>query len=572
MTSAPDPADLEPLVVSKRGPALLADPALNKGTAFSTAERDALGLHGLLPVHVETIEERADRVRSQLDAEPDPLRKHQLLRSVQDDDETLFLRVLLDDITTLLPIVYTPTVGEACQNFSRIYQHPRGLFLSYPEAGRIREMLRSIPNDRAIEVIVVTDGERILGLGDQGADGLGIPIGKLSLYSACGGIDPDATLPIVLDVGTNNEARRNDPEYLGWRHERIVGPDYDAFVEEVVQAVIDVFPDVLFQFEDFAEHHAHLLLDRYRDRLCTFNDDIQGTATVALAAALSALRQTGRRLADQRVVIVGAGSAGSGIAEQLVAGMVDDGATEAAARAAMFMVDRPGLLLADMDGLEPFQVPLAQDPAAVASWTLATPGVPTLTDVIANARPSILIGVTGVFGLFDEAVIGAMAAADAAPIIFPLSNPTSRAEATAADVLRWTDGRALVATGSPFDPVVHDGVTHAIAQSNNAYIFPGIGLGVRAVGATRVNDAMFMAAARALAEAAGATEPGDPILPALTEIRAVSRAIAVAVARQACADGLAPAATDAEIEALVDAKVWVPEYRPTVPANDPTTP
>ncbi|MFN8017157.1 MAG: NAD-dependent malic enzyme [Acidimicrobiales bacterium] len=536
-----------PLPVTKRGAALLADPALNKGTAFSVEERDAFGLHGLLPVHVETIEARADRVRAQLDAEPDPLRKHQLLRAVQDDDETLFLRVLLDDITTLLPIVYTPTVGEACQNFSRIYQHPRGVFLSYPEVDRIREILRSVPNDRAIEVIVVTDGERILGLGDQGADGLGIPIGKLSLYSACGGIDPDATLPIVLDVGTNNEERRNDPEYLGWRHERIVGPDYDAFVEEVVAAVIDVFPDVLFQFEDFAEHHAHLLLDRYRDRLCTFNDDIQGTATVALAAALSALRRTDRRISEQRVVIVGAGSAGSGIAEQIVAGMVDEGISDADARRQMFMVDRPGLLLADMDGLEPFQVPLAQAPDAVAGWDLAEPGVPSLADVIRNARPSILIGVTGVFGLFTEEVVRAMAEADEAPVIFPLSNPTSRAEATAEDVLRWTEGRALVATGSPFAPVTIDGTTHVIAQSNNAYIFPGVGLGVRAVGARRVSDAMFMAAARALAEASAPagesapavsstpTSPGaagggggggamvDAILPPLTSIREVSR-------------------------------------------------
>ncbi len=388
----------------------------------------------------------------------------------------------------------------------------------------------------------------------------GIGSGALTLYGG--------TTNIRLDVGTNNEARRADPEYLGWRNERIVGPEYDAFVEEVVASVIDVFPDVLFQFEDFAEHHAHPLLDRYRDRLCTFNDDIQGTATVALAAALSALRQTGRHLRDQRIVIVGAGSAGSGIAEQLIAGMVAEGLDEVDARAQMFLVDRPGLLLADMDDLETFQVPLAQAPGAVAGWSLAAPGVPSLVDVIANAEPSILIGVTGVFGLFTEEVVRAMAAADAAPIIFPLSNPTSRAEATAEDVLRWSDGRALVATGSPFDPVTFEGTTHTIAQSNNAYIFPGVGLGVRAVGARRVSDAMFMAAARALAEAADASEPGDPILPPLPAIREVSRAIAVAVARQAVADGLAPAATDAEVEALVDAKAWQPEYATYVPQQE----
>jgi len=563
-------ATTDPISVSKRGTALLSDPALNKGTAFTISERDAFGLHGLLPVHVETIEDRADRVRAQLDAEPDLLRKHMLLRAVQDDDETLFLRVLLDDIEGLLPIVYTPVVGAACQNFSRIYQHPRGLFLSYPEVDRITEMLRSIPNDRRVEVIVVTDGERILGLGDQGADGLGIPIGKLSLYSACGGIDPDATLPIVLDVGTNNTDRREDPEYLGWRHERVVGPDYDAFVEAVVQAVIEVFPDVLFQFEDFAEHHAHLLLDRYRDRLCTFNDDIQGTATVALAATLSALRQTNRHLADQRIVIVGAGSAGSGIAEQIIAAMVADGRTDAEARARFFMVDRPGLLLDDLGGLEPFQVPLAQSRASVADWTLDDPSTVSLLDVIRNARPSVLIGVTGVFGLFTEDVVRAMADADDSPIIFPLSNPTSRAEATAADVLAWTDGRALVATGSPFDPVEIGGVTHTIAQSNNAYIFPGIGLGVRASGATRVSDEMFMAAAHALAASVDARRPGDSILPPLSEIRVVSRAIAIAVGAQAQAQGLAPSTTTTELEAAVDAKTWQPEYLPYVPAQQLT--
>lgn len=557
----------DPIEVTKRGSALLADPALNKGTAFTIEERDAFGLHGLLPYHVETLEERADRVRSQLEAEPDLLRKHMLLRGVQDDDETLFLRVLLDDIQTLLPIVYTPVVGEACQNFSRIYQHPRGLFISYPEADRIVDMLRSIPNDRQIEVIVVTDGERILGLGDQGADGLGIPIGKLSLYSACGGIDPDATLPIVLDVGTNNEARRNDPEYLGWRHERVVGPDYDAFIERFVTAVMEVFPDVLFQFEDFAEHHAHLLLDRYRDRLCTFNDDIQGTATVALAAVLSALRSTDRELKDQRIAIVGAGTAGTGIAEQLVAAMVAHGLTEAEARSRFFLVDRHGLMFDDQEGLEPFQVPLAQPRSAVDGWALADPSEASLVEVITHAKPSILIGVTGVFGLFTEEVVRAMAAADDRPVIFPLSNPTSHAEATAEDVLTWTDGRAIVATGSPFDPVTVGGTTYTIAQSNNSYIFPGIGLGVRASGATRVSDAMFMAAAHALADHVDAKAPGESILPPLSAVRDVGRAIAIAVGQAATADGLAPACSDDELIAKVDAKMWEPAYVPYIAAD-----
>ncbi len=554
----------DPHRVRGRGVDILVDPLLNKGTAFTPSERDALGLHGLLPTHVETIEQRADRVRAQLALETSDLGRHMLLRSVQDYDETLFLRVLLDDLPGLVPIVYTPVVGEACQNFSRIYQHHRGLFLSYPDAGRMEEMLRGVPHE-SVAVIVVTDGERILGLGDQGSDGLGIPIGKLSLYSACGGIDPATTLPIVLDVGTDNEERRNDPDYLGWRHERIAGPDYDAFVESFVQAVRRVFPDVLLQWEDFAEHHAHLLLDRYRDALCTFNDDIQGTATVALAAVLSGLRRTRRAITDERVVVVGAGTAGSGIAEQLVAAMVDAGASEAEARSRLFLVDREGLLTGDMDGLLAFQAPLAQAPAAVAGWEVDDPGTIALLDVVRNARPSVMIGVTGHPGVFTEEVVRAMAAGVDQPIVMPLSNPTSRAEATPSDVLTWSDGRALVAMGSPFAPVTLDGVTHTIAQSNNAYVFPGVGLGVIASGATRINDAMFMAAAHALASAVDAGSTGTGLLPPLADIRDVSRRIAIAVGSRAQLDGLAPETTEAQLVAAIDATMWRAEYRPVLP-------
>ncbi len=559
------PVSPDPRAVHQRGLAILADPLLNKATAFTTEERDALGLHGLLPTHVETIEERADRIRAQLELEPTPLGKHVLLRDVQDYDETLFLRVILDDIVDLLPIVYTPTVGEACQKFSRIYQHHRGLFLSYPDRDRLEEMLRSVPHEE-VAVIVVTDGERILGLGDQGADGLGIPIGKLSLYSACAGIDPATTLPIVLDVGTNNVERRDDADYLGWRHERVTGQDYDDFVEAFVQAVTTVFPDVLLQWEDFAEHNAHRLLDRYRDRLCTFNDDIQGTATVVTAAALSAMRQSGRELGDQKVVVVGAGSAGTGIAEQIVAAMVDHGRSEAEARSRFFMVDRVGLLTSDMDDLLPFQSPLAQAPEAVAGWDLAEAGTIGLLDVVRNAEPSILIGVTGVPGIFTEEVIRAMAAGNEAPVVLPLSNPTSRAEATAPDVIAWTDGRALVATGSPFDPVEHDGTTFHIAQSNNSYIFPGVGLGVRAAKARRVSDEMMMAAATALAASVDAEARGDSLLPPLTAIRDVSRAIAVAVAQKAVEQGLAPPAANDEVASAVDQMMWDAAYVPFVVA------
>jgi malate dehydrogenase (oxaloacetate-decarboxylating) len=553
----------EPLHVAERGIQVLADPLLNKGTAFTIVERDELGLHGLVPTNVETIEQRADRVRSQLALAESDLAKYALLRNVQDYDETLFLRLLLDDLVGLMPLVYTPVVGQGCQMFSRIYQHHRGLFLSYPDAERMEEMLRSIPHEE-VAVIVVTDGERILGLGDQGSDGLGIPIGKLSLYSACGGIDPATTLPIVLDVGTNNEQRRNDPDYLGWRHERVVGPDYDAFVETFVQAVKNVYPDVLLQWEDFAEHHAHKLLDRYRDRLCTFNDDIQGTATVALAAVLSGLRQSKRKIADQRVVIVGGGSAGTGIAEQLVAAMVAEGLSEADARSRFYLVDRVGLLTDDMDDLLAFQTPLAQAAGAVASWDLAEAGTIGLLDVVRNATPSVMIGVTGVPGLFTEDVVRAMAAGNDQPIIMPLSNPTSRAEATAEDVLTWTDGRALVATGSPFDPVTLNGVTYKIAQSNNAYIFPGVGLGVRASKANRVSDAMFMAAAHALAASVDAENIGESLLPPLADIRSVSRSIAVAVGAQAQEEGLAPATTPEDLADAIDSMIWRAEYRPYV--------
>lgn len=558
MATSPDPRHVEP-----RGVDLLRQPLLNKGTAFSVDERDRYGLHGLLPTHVETIEQRVARVRSQLDYAPTDLAKHVLVRGVQDYDETLFLRLLVEDVSGLLPIVYTPVVGEACQHFSKIYQHHRGLFLSYPDRDRMETMLRSVPHDR-VAVIVVTDGERILGLGDQGADGLGIPIGKLSLYSACAGIDPATTLPIVLDVGTNNEERRQHPDYLGWRHERVTGADYDDFVETFVSAVTTVFPDVLLQWEDFAEHNAHRLLDRYRDRLCTFNDDIQGTATVALATVLSGLRQTDRRIEEQHVVIVGGGTAGTGIAEQIVAAMIDAGLSEADARARLFIVDRPGLLTDDMDDLLAFQRPLAQSADVLADWEDAPGGRSSLLGVVRNVRPSVLIGVTGVPNLFTEDVVREMASGNERPIVMPLSNPTSKAEATASDVIAWSDGRALVATGSPFDPVEYDGVTHTIAQGNNCYIFPGVGLGVIAVGARRVSDAMFMAAAHALADAVPKGGRGDSILPRLDDVRAVSRAIAVAVAGVAQAEGLAAHDSPGDVEELIDAAIWSPEYRPYI--------
>ena len=412
-------------------------------------------------------------------------------------------------------------------------------------------------------MIVVTDGERILGLGDQGAGGMGIPIGKLSLYTACGGIHPATTLPILLDVGTNNQDRLNDPLYIGWKHERIAGAEYDAFVDAFVQAVKRTFPGVLLQWEDFAQNHANRLLERYRDQLCTFNDDIQGTAAVTTGALLAAVAVTGNRLRDHRVAIVGAGSAGCGIAEQLVAAMVEEGLSESEARFQFFLIDRPGLLHDGMNDLRPFQRKLAQPMDRVIGWRPAEGKPIGLLEVIENANPSILIGVSGQPHTFTEEAVRAMARQVARPIIFPLSNPTSRVEAAPADLIAWTDGRALIATGSPFEDVSYGGRRYPIAQCNNSYVFPGLGLGVRAVKACRVSDTMLMAAARALADTAPVRrDPGGALLPPLSESRQVSRTIALAVAAAARREGLAESDRADDLERLVDEKMWRPEYRP----------
>ena len=560
----PDPVEQH---LTERGAQLLTDPLLNKDTAFSRDERTAFELTGLIPPVVETIDQQLARVQDEYDRRTDDLQRYEYMRALQDLNETLFFAFLLHDLPAHMPIVYTPTVGEACERFSHLYRRPRGLFLCYPDADNLDQALANAWRSD-IEVIVVTDGQRILGLGDLGANGMGIPIGKLALYTACGGIDPSKTLPIVLDVGTDNDDKRNDPEYIGWRHERVKGDDYDAFVEKFVTAVEKAFPDVLLQFEDFALEHAHALLDRYCDRLCCFNDDIQGTAAVTVGALLSAVRMSGADITDQRVVIVGAGSAGSGIAELVISAMVNGGLAEDEARSRLYIVDVRGLLTDDMVDLRPFQQPLVQKRSALADWTLTEPASISLAEVVANAKPTAMVGVTGVPGLFTEEIVRSMAAGVDRPIIFPLSNPTDRAEATASDVVAWTDGAALVATGSPFDPVEHAGTTYTIAQCNNSYIFPGMGLAVRGSGANRVTDAMFMAAATALAEHADpAAATGSSILPALDGIRDVSRAIAIAVATQAQADGHAPASSPGDLEAAIDATMWTPEYHPYHPAD-----
>ncbi len=550
----------EVLEIALTGQALQEQPFLNRGLAFTFEERRRFGLQGLLPPHEETLEVQLDRAYEAYRQKTTDLERHIYLRALQDENETLFYALLLAHVSEMMPIIYTPVVGAACQQFSRIYRRPRGLFISVPEQKDIETILENRPY-QDVDVIVVTDGERILGLGDQGAGGMGIPIGKLSLYTLCGGIHPTRTLPILLDVGTDNQDRLKDPLYVGWRHARVRGQQYDDFIDAFVQAVRRTLPHVLLQWEDFAQANAGRMLERYRDRLCTFNDDIQGTAAVTTGTLLAAVNVTGSTLRDQRVVMFGAGSAGCGISEQICAAMVKEGLPEAEARARFWLIDRPGLLREGVAGLLPFQQRFVRPRAAVAAWQLAQPDQVGFADVVKNVRPTILIGASGVPGAFTEAVIREMARHVPRPIIFPLSNPTARCEAVPADLLAWTDGKALVATGSPFADVTYKGRTIPIAQCNNSYIFPGLGLGVLAAGAGRVTDGMFMAAATALAEDSPArANPDAPLLPSLQDIRLVSRRIAVAVAAEAQKAGVAERRSADETGRLVDRTMWVPRY------------
>jgi malate dehydrogenase (oxaloacetate-decarboxylating) len=550
------------------GFALVSDPMLNKGTAFTEAERDMFRLHGLLPPHVGTLERQAERRLKALRAYRTDFERYAFLRELQDTNETLFYALLVAHPEEILPLVYTPTVGEGSQRFSEIFRRPRGLFLSYPNKHRIREILANPAFDKT-RVIVVSDGERILGLGDQGAGGMGIPIGKLSLYTACAGIHPWATLPILLDVGTNNQERLADPLYIGWRHERVRGNEYDAFIEEFVSAVAERWPNVLLQWEDFAGANAGRLLTKYRDRLCTFNDDIQGTAAVAAGTLMAAINVTGVPLTEQRVALLGAGSAGCGIAALLLKAMREAGAGEEAARARFYAIDKQGLLVEGMNDLHPAQLPFVQSRAAVTKWQLEEPGRIGLLDVVRNAKPTVLIGVTGQAGAFSERAVREMAKHVARPVIFPLSNPTSRSEAVPQDLVEWSEGRALIGTGSPFPKPTWKDKPVATAQTNNAYIFPGVGLGVIASEARRVTDAMFMAAAKALAELSPAKHGESRLLPPVSALRSVARSIALAVARQAQSDGVAQALSDEELSRRIDAQIWEPVYRPyrRVPAR-----
>jgi malate dehydrogenase (oxaloacetate-decarboxylating) len=545
----------------RTGHDVLNTPVLNKGSAWSEEERIRLGLLGLLPYHVSTIEEQLARVYRNYQQRTNDLDRYLYLTDLQDRNETLFYRLLLEHITEMMPIIYTPEVGVACQRYSHLFHRPRGLFISYPHRAQIETMLRAWPFADQVRVIVVTDGERILGLGDQGMGGIGIPIGKLTLYSLCAGIHPATTLPIVLDVGTNNPALLNDPLYLGWRHERVRGREYDDFIEQFVTAVEKVFPHALLQWEDFAKDNARNLLDRYRDRILSFNDDIQGTGAVTLAGWLAAVEISGVPLADQRIVMLGAGSAATGIAEQIVAVMVEAGIPLEQARRTIWLIDSRDLVHTRRTGLEAVKMLYAQPYEMLEGWTREGSEAFTLYDVVSNVRPTCLIGTSAQPGAFDERTIREMARHVERPVIFPLSNPTSKSEAVPADLIAWTEGRALVATGSPFEPVTYGGRTFTIGQCNNVFIFPGVGLGVIAVGAKRVTDAMFIAAARALSAFSPARQdPTASLYPSLTQVRDVSRAVAQAVAAEAVRSGLAAPLSAEEQTARINATMWTPAY------------
>ena len=547
--------------ISLSGYDLINSPRLNKGTAFSDHERDVFGLHGLLPPHVGSLDEQIERRMQALADQSSPFNKYSYLRDLQDTNETLFYALLLRNIEEMLPLVYTPTVGEGCQRFSEIWRKPRGLFLSYPNKDRIDQILNHSRYD-GVKCIVVSDGERILGLGDQGAGGMGIPIGKMALYTALGGIHPEHCLPVLLDVGTDNEDRLKSPIYIGWKHHRVRGEEYDAFVDVFVNSVKKRWPHVLLQWEDFAGSNAARLLARYKDQLCTFNDDIQGTAAVATATLLSAINVTGVPLEQQKIAVVGFGTAGIGITNLLAQLMQERGVSEQDARNHFYALDRYGLVTEKGKDVRPEQLPYARKEQEVEGWRQPNREI-TLLDVMRHAKPSVLIGVSGQAGAFTEEAVREMASNTIRPVIFPLSNPTSRCEATPQDLVDWTEGRVLIGTGSPCEPVSIWGKKAAIDQTNNSYIFPGLALGIIAARAKRVSDRMVMAAAKELARLVPTQKDKKAsLLPSLSDSRQLSRSIAHAVGRQAIQDGQAQVADEDSLNRELQANIWEPEYVP----------
>lgn len=550
-----------------RGRQVLVDPRINKGTGFPPEEREALGLTGLMPYKVFTLEEQAARSYGQYSSQPTPLAKNVFLTALHDRNEVLFYRLLTDHLREMLPIVYTPTIGEAIERYSHQYRRPRGVYLSvdFPELIESSLAATNLDPDE-VDLIVATDAEAILGIGDWGVGGIAIAEGKVVVYCAAGGIDPNRAIPVILDVGTNRQELLDDPLYLGCAHPRADRDTYDRFLDAYVTAATKLFPDALLHWEDFGPSNAHRILDRYQDRILTFNDDIQGTGAVNLAAVLSGVAVSGVPLAEHRIVIFGAGTAGSGVARQLVQALVGAGLDETAARRRIWALDRPGLLTDDMTDLRSFQRPYARPVTEVAGWARDGDGRIALEEVVRRVSPTILVGTSTQGGAFNEAVVCAMAERTVRPIILPLSNPTRLAEATPTDLLRWTEGRALVATGSPFDPVTHDKVTYVIGQANNALIFPGLGLGAVVSRAGRITERMIFASAEAVAALVDPTTPGASLLPQINDVRTTSVAVAMAVARAAAEDGVARTTLEADLDAQVRRCMWEPAYRPIRPA------
>ncbi|PEA21023.1 NAD-dependent malic enzyme [Bacillus cereus] len=549
------------LETTLRGVEVLSTPLLNKGVAFTQEEREELGLKGLLPPAVLTLDEQARRAYEQFCSQPDDLLKNVYLTALHDRNEVLFYRILTNHLREMLPIVYTPTVGVAIQRYSHEYRKPRGVYLSVNDPSGIEEAFANIgATAENIDLVVVTDGEGILGIGDWGVGGINIAIGKLAVYTAAVGIDPSRVLPVILDVGTNREELLNNPFYIGNRHPRVTGEAYDEFIDTFVQAVGDKFPKALLHWEDFSSRNARKILDKYRHDVCTFNDDIQGTGAVSLAAVLSAVKASGVPLSEHRVVVFGAGTAGIGIADQVRDAMVRVGLSDEESHNRFWCIDRNGLVTDNMEDLLDFQIPYARKEAEVSEWKQN--GVIGLAEVVKHVKPTILIGTSTVAGAFKEEIIKEMASHVERPIILPMSNPTPLAEAKPADLIEWTEGRALVATGSPFEPVTYNGVTYVIGQSNNALIFPGLGLGTIVVRASVMTDGMFAAAAEAVASMVDASQPGAPILPEVEELRNISEMVAIEVAKVAVAEGVArEKLSDNDIKIAVKEAIWEPEYR-----------
>lgn len=545
------------------GTDLLSVPSLNKGCAFPREERERFGLIGKLPYHLESMDQQVARYYRQYKKKNSDLGRNLFLNNLKQNNLTLFYKLVSQNLIEMLPIIYTPTIGDAVENFSYEFNKPAGLIITYPDRDKVEMMLDSRIN-REVDLIIVTDGEGVLGIGDWGTGGLDICVGKLMVYTLIAGINPRRTLPIQLDCGTNNENLLNDPMYLGWRHKRIAGTDYDAFIDTVVSAIRKKFPHIYLHWEDFGRDNARKNLDRYRNKMCTFNDDIQGTGATALASVLSGLKVKNESLAEQRIVFFGAGSAGVGIADQIYQAMRADGMDEKSARQKFWLIDRDGLLFNDHPNLIYFQKPYARDRKDVADWKIAAKNI-SLMDVVKNLKPTILIGCSTVFGAFSSDIVKTMATQVARPIIMPLSNPTSKAEAKPQDIYDWTDGKAIIATGSPFEPIRFNGHEIPVAQCNNAYIFPGLGLGILAVKAKRVSDEMITAACHVLSENSPAmNDPLAPLLPSFNDMNEISKKIALKVAEKAREQGFATFGDNLDLKKRIDAIFWKPEYLPLI--------